>query len=68
MNRYTTVAIVLHWLIAVAIFGTFALGLYMHDLPLSPLKLRLYSYHKWIGVTIFLLVVLRIIWRLTSKP
>lgn len=67
VTRYTTVAIVLHWLIAAAIFGTFALGLYMHDLPLSPLKLRLYSYHKWIGVTIFLLVVLRIVWRMTHR-
>jgi cytochrome b561 len=64
-TRYTSVAIALHWIIAVVIAGTFALGLYMHDLPASPLKLRLYSYHKWIGVTIFLLVVFRLLWRLT---
>jgi cytochrome b561 len=64
-NRYTAVAIALHWLIALAILCNFALGLYMADLPISPAKLRLYSYHKWIGVTIFLLVLLRIAWRLT---
>ncbi|HZP92926.1 MAG TPA: cytochrome b [Burkholderiales bacterium] len=63
--RYTRVAIALHWLIAAVIFCTFLLGLYMADLPVSPWKLRLYSYHKWIGVTIFALVIARIAWRLT---
>ena len=65
---YTRVAIVLHWTIAAVIFSTFPLGLYMADLPVSPIKLRLYSYHKWIGVTIFLLVIARLAWRLTHSP
>jgi cytochrome b561 len=64
-QRYTPTAIGLHWLIALAIAGTFALGLYMHELPLSPTKLELYSWHKWAGVTIFLLVIVRLGWRLT---
>ena len=58
-------AIALHWVIATVIVCNFVLGLYMHDLPLSPAKLRLYSYHKWIGVTIFLLVLFRLAWRLS---
>ncbi|MFA4970061.1 MAG: cytochrome b [Sulfuritalea sp.] len=65
---FTGVAIGLHWLIAIAIIGTFALGLYMHELPLSPQKLRLYSWHKWAGVTIFLFVMLRLVWRLSHRP
>ena len=32
-NRYTKTAVILHWLIAIAIFGMFALGWYMSDLP-----------------------------------
>lgn len=32
-NRYTKTAVVLHWLIAIAIFGMFALGWYMSELP-----------------------------------
>ena len=68
MTRYDTGAIALHWLIAGAIFCTFPLGVYMHELPVSPLKLRLYSYHKWIGVTIFLLALARIAWRLMHRP
>lgn len=67
-DRYTGVAIALHWLIALALIGSFGLGLYMHDLPLSPQKLKLYSWHKWAGVTIFLFVVGRLAWRLTHRP
>jgi cytochrome b561 len=67
-NRYTPTAIALHWLIALLIFIAFPLGIYMHDLPLSPTKLQLYSYHKWIGVTVFMLAVVRLWWRATHQP
>lgn len=63
--KYTRTAISLHWLIFLAIAGTFALGVYMHELPLSPNKLKLYSWHKWAGISIFLLVLIRLAWRLT---
>ena len=66
--RYTTPAIVLHWLVALLIFAGFPLGVYMHDLPLSPDKLKLYSYHKWIGITVLMLVAIRLSWRLTHTP
>jgi cytochrome b561 len=67
-QRYTGVAITLHWLIAAVILGTFLLGQYMTNLQLSPAKLKLYSYHKWIGVTIFVLVLARLAWRLAHRP
>lgn len=67
-SSYTRTAIGLHWLIALALAGTFALGIYMHELPLSPQKLKLYSWHKWAGVSIFLLVTLRLMWRLGHLP
>ena len=67
-TRYTHTAVTLHWLIALLIFAAFPLGLYMHDLPLSPHKLRLYSYHKWIGITVFVLAVMRLSWRATHRP
>jgi cytochrome b561 len=66
--RYTTTAIALHWLMAVLILGSFGVGLYMADLPLSPTKLQIYSWHKWAGVTAFLLVLLRLVWRATHRP
>lgn len=64
-ERYGFVAITLHWLMALLILGAILLGLYMVDLDLSPRKLKLYSWHKWVGVTVFLLAVIRTFWRLT---
>lgn len=66
--RYTRTAMSLHWLIALMLFGMFGFGLYMVELPLSPQKLKFYSYHKWTGVTVFLLVLARLAWRITHRP
>ena len=62
-NRYGPVAIALHWIAAVLILTNLAFGLYLVGLPLSPQKLRYFSYHKWIGVTVFLLSAARLLWR-----
>jgi cytochrome b561 len=67
-SGYTRTAILLHWLVAALIVAGFGLGLYMVDLKLSPTKLKLYSWHKWVGVTIWLLVVVRLLWRGTHRP
>jgi cytochrome b561 len=66
--RYSGPAIVLHWLLALALFGIFALGVYMADLPISPERLRLFNWHKWAGITILALSLLRLGWRLTHAP
>lgn len=68
MKKYTLTAIALHWLMTVAILGTFSLGLYMTDLVLSPEKLKLFSWHKWAGVTIFLFAIVRLAWRIGHRP
>jgi cytochrome b561 len=67
-SRYSGVAIAFHWLLALAIVGSFSVGLYMDDLPLSPQKLKLINWHKWAGVTILALSALRLLWRLTHRP
>ena len=66
--HYTRTAKSLHWAMAILLFGLLALGFYMHDLPLSPEKLQLYSWHKWAGVTAFLLVLVRLAWRVAHRP
>lgn len=66
--HYTPLAISLHWLMALLIFSGWGLGIYMHDLPLSPQKLRYFSWHKWIGVTVFLLAIIRVAWLATHRP
>jgi cytochrome b561 len=68
LPRYTRTAIVLHGAMALLIVVGFGVGLYMADLHLSPLKLRLFSYHKWIGVTTWALLLPRIVWRLGHAP
>lgn len=67
-HRYTGVAIFFHWLMALLIFAALAMGLYMVDLRISPDKLKLYSWHKWIGITVFLLAAFRLWWRLLRTP
>ncbi len=66
--RYNGLAIALHWVLALAIMGNFALGIYMHELPISPSRLKLYNYHKWAGVSILALSALRLLWRLYQRP
>ena len=68
VNRYSHVAIALHWLLGIALLAMFGLGLYMADLPFSPWRLKLYNWHKWAGVTVLALSVLRLVWRLTHRP
>lgn len=67
-SRYTATAIALHWLIALLIISGFTLGQIMVDMKFSPAKLQYFSWHKWIGITVFLLALVRIAWRLTHKP
>lgn len=67
-SAYTRTAIALHWLVAVLILAALPLGLTMTEMPLSPQKLKFYSWHKWLGVTVFLLVLLRLVWRATHRP
>mgnify|MGYP003429954320 FL=1 len=66
--RYSTVAIVLHWLLGLSFFAMFGIGVYMSDLPFSPLRLKLFNYHKWAGITFLILSVLRLLWRFTHRP
>ena len=66
-TTWTPIAKGLHWLMAALLLGLLALGLYMTDLPLSPEKLLLYSWHKWLGVSAFLLLWCRLLWRLTHR-
>ncbi len=89
--RYTKTAVIFHWLIAIGIFGMFAIGWYMADLPKEAPKqmafdlfdLGVYTWrlpeavsprsfyfnlHKSIGITLFALIIIRILWRFTHKP
>ncbi len=65
--RYGTVAMTLHWLIAIAIITMLTVGKIMVDLPNDdPNKFMLYQLHKSTGLTVLCLTLLRITWRLTN--
>lgn len=69
MNQsYTTVAKLFHWGMAVLIVGLLVLGFVMTDMDFSPEKLQYYSWHKWAGVSVFVLVWLRLLWRVMNPP
>ena len=67
-TRYDVVAMLFHWVLALAIIGAFSVGWYMSDLPFSLTRLKLFNWHKWAGVTILALSALRLLWRLTHRP
>jgi cytochrome b561 len=64
-QNYTRTAIGLHWIVALLVICAFLLGFVMTDMPFSMTKLKYYSWHKWLGVTVFLLAIVRVGWRIT---
>ena len=68
-GTYTATAKFLHWLIAAAVFVQISLGLWMIGIPKSPPGVRVwwFNLHKSIGITIGMLVLLRLLWRFTHR-
>lgn len=66
--HYAAPAIILHWTIAVLIATMVAVGWYMMAHEKDPGSERFFNLHKSVGIVVFALVLLRIVWRLTHKP
>jgi cytochrome b561 len=67
-TRYSAVAQAFHWIIATLIVVQFVLGKLQEDLPLGAHKLALLARHKSFGMTVLMLAVLRLLWRLKHAP
>ncbi|HEY1614516.1 MAG TPA: cytochrome b [Rhizomicrobium sp.] len=67
-GRYGSVAMTLHWLIALAIVVNICLGLYFVDILSDddPSRFALIQFHKSVGLTVLALSVLRLAWRLVN--
>ena len=63
-DRYSSVAIALHWLIALAILFQIMLGWRMDDDSKSASVYLVYQLHKSVGITILVLSLARLVWRL----
>jgi cytochrome b561 len=66
--RYTGVAQFFHWLIAVLVVTQFVLARWALSLPLGSHKLALLARHKSVGMTVLMLAILRLAWRLAHRP
>ena len=68
-TRYDATSRVFHWLTVALVLAAAALGLWIaHAEPAETIKLRLYNLHESIGVTIGLVTLARLLWRLGHPP
>lgn len=62
-QQWGSVARWLHWLMAAAILAMFFLGWTAESWPLSPTKIKLFFWHKSLGITLLVLAIARLAWR-----
>ncbi|WP_038126254.1 cytochrome b [Thiomicrorhabdus sp. Milos-T2] len=68
-QNYGLVSRANHWISAVLFIGLIAIGLYMSDLEKSPEKFELYDLHKSLGIGLFMLMMLRLVWlKISPNP
>ena len=66
-DRYGWITIVVHWMMAIAVLGMFAVGWYMVDLTYyDELYKTLPEIHKSIGILLVCVLLLRLAWRWSS--
>lgn len=73
--RYTAIAVLLHWLMAALLVGMIFMGWQMEDLRERALAGEMsfaevqtwYNWHKTIGISLLVLALARLVWRLTHK-
>ncbi len=68
LRRYSGVAMTLHWAIALAVLLLLASGLVMTRMEEGPLAYSLFQWHKALGLTVLVLTLARIGWRLANPP
>jgi len=62
-HRWGALAQLFHWLIVVLVIVQVTLASLADDLPPSARKVALLARHKSVGITILMLVILRLLWR-----
>ena len=63
--RYNPFSVAIHWVMALLILTTWSIAIVVGDMPLSPERIAGISWHKWLGVTVLFLVIIRLLWRAT---
>lgn len=65
-STYGTVSKTLHWLIALLVIIMLTGGFFMDDIANKSLKMTIYNLHKLTGIAIFVLMLCRLVWRLSN--
>lgn len=70
VKTYNWPMVLMHWLMVLGIWTAIGVGLYMVEIQgITPTKLKLYNWHKWLGVSLWMLVMLRLVVRgFSQKP
>ncbi len=66
-TQLTKTTVALHWIIAIAMMGSLAFGLYIEDLPRGSEKIELISLHKSVGMLVLLTALYRLVWRIRNR-
>src|SRR5262245_29708686 len=66
-RRYSSVAIAFHWIIATLVIINLLLGFFHEDFA-KPTATALILVHMSIGLTVLVLTVLRLLWRIGHRP
>ena len=61
-EKFSTITVTLHWLIAISMISLLAVGFYMTTAEVW----SLYPIHKTFGVVVFIVAILRILWRIKN--
>ena len=68
-DRYTRTAVVLHWLIGIALIAEIAFGFLLREIPRgTPARGPWTNLHKSIGIVLGILILARIAWRFMHRP
>jgi len=65
-TQYGLIAQLLHWLIVLLVVYQFVLGLQAEELPVSMARLQMLATHKALGMTVLMLMVVRLLWRVVN--
>ncbi|MCH8684793.1 cytochrome b [Pedomonas mirosovicensis] len=72
MSRYSTVAVILHWLIALSVIALLIAGFWMGGAIRKPetqaVAFEVFQLHKSLGLTVLALTLARLAWRLGHRP
>lgn len=68
-TRYHPIAMSLHWIVALAVFAAYGIGLVREELPKGDFRAWLLTLHMTLGLLVIALTIVRVGWRvLTPAP